>query len=73
MTAQDKLNEIHKIIKQGYTVCFTTYLKQIQVNQKSVDSFRESGIELLKVKGESLFIANGKKYECVDGCKITYN
>lgn len=68
MTILDKINQA---ISQGKKVYFTTYLKCIVVDAKTVAKFKKIGKPALKMVGNSLYIASGSKYVCVDYCNIT--
>lgn len=71
MKAADKLTKILEAIANGKTVTFSTSMRIVPVNAKAVAKFKKVGHDLFKVKGDSLFIARGKHYDCVDGCKVT--
>ena len=70
MNAQEKLNRINEMIAQGCDVYFCTAYKSIKVNAKTVAKFANVGCDLFRVSGNSLFIAAGKRFDCVDGCAI---
>jgi len=71
MNATEKMNKIVETIKSGKTLVFSTYLKHIAVSPKSLAKWEASGHQLFKVSGNSVMMASGKKYNCIDGCKIT--
>ena len=72
MTGLEKIEKIIELIESGKTVSFTTYLKTMPVNLRTLNNFRNAGYELFKSKGNSIYMMKGKKYDCIDGCKITY-
>jgi hypothetical protein len=71
MSATDKMTKIIETIKSGRTLVFSTHLKHVQVSPKTLAKWEASGHNLFKVSGNSVFMARGKNYDCIDGCKIT--
>jgi len=72
MTTQEKINKIIEIIESGRNVYFTTYInKTTVVSKRTLNRFRKAGHELFKAQGNSIMMLNGKKYICMNGCKIT--
>jgi len=69
-TAIDKLTIIMDAINAGKTVYIGTYLHCWKVTAKTLDRWTKAGIELFKVKGNSLYMAFGKRYDCIDFCAI---
>jgi len=72
MTVAKKIEKIVELIEAGSTVTFSTYLRSYPINLKTLNKFRKAGYDLFKADGKSLMMLSGKKYLCVDGCKITY-
>ena len=70
MTAQEKLNKVNELIAQGCDVYFCTAYRSIKVNAKSVANFKKAGCDLIRISGNSLFMAAGKRFDCVDYCAI---
>lgn len=70
LTAEQKLEKILEHLKLGRTIVISTYSKAGQVDQKSVDRFSKAGLPLFKVEGNSLFMARGKSYDCIDYCQF---
>jgi hypothetical protein len=71
MNATEKMTKIVDTIKSGQTLVFSTYLKHISVSPKTLAKWEASGHKLFKVSGDSVLMASGKNYNCIDGCKIT--
>ena len=71
MNAQEKINKMVETIKSGKTLVFSTYLKNIAVSPKTLAKWDASGYQLFKASGDSVLMASGKRYDCIDGCKIT--
>lgn len=71
MTATEKLDRINELIGMGKTLIFSTYLKHAQVSPKAAATWKKNGWTMFKVSGNNLFMASGKKFVCIDGCKIT--
>ena len=72
MTANEKIAKIVETIESGYTVSFTTRLRSYPVNLRTLDKFRKAGYELFKARGNSIYMLNGKRYICMDGCNVTF-
>ena len=71
MTANDKMAKILEVLAAGRVVYISTALRSIKVTNKSVKDFEAINRPLFKVSGESLFISSGKRYDCIDFCRIT--
>jgi len=70
MTAQDKHDAIIAAIESGKVVTVSTYTQSRAIYFKTLKKFREAGIPLFKVSDDSLYMARGKHYDCIDYCKI---
>lgn len=71
MSAKDKVARLLQILADGKTIYITSYGGHTTaIMQKHVLKFREMGREILKAKGESLFLSSGNRYDCIDYCKI---
>lgn len=76
-TAQEVLGWIENRIAEGRTVYIATALNITEITPKNFKRWSDSGSDLFKVSknGDELFIAKGKKYECVwskaFGCQFT--
>lgn len=71
--AEKKLDWIKAAVARGQTVYVCTYTKKTMLNAKAFASFAKAGAVLLKVKGESLYMARGKAFDCIDGCQLIAN
>lgn len=71
MTATDKLSKILETLKAGRTVYISTALRHIKVTARDVAKFDAIGRPLFKADATSLYISAGKRYDCIDFCRIT--
>lgn len=69
--ANDKLAKILEVLAAGRTVYISTALKHVKVTNKNVKQFDAIGRPLFKTDGKSLWISAGKRYDCIDFCRIT--
>ena len=70
MNAADKLNKITEVLNAGRTVYIRTALRNIKVTAKNVRDFAAINRPLFKVSGDSLYISSGKRYDCIDFCRV---
>lgn len=70
VSAQKKLEVIEETLQEGKTVYISTHYKSIEVTPKT---FKRWGNTLFKVSGNSLYIARGKNFDCIDYCKFTFS
>lgn len=70
-TAQQKLDKINEALAEGATIYFSTMTRHYKITQKTVARFAKAGMPLLKVSGDSLYMASGRSYLCMDYCGIT--
>lgn len=71
MTADEKVANLEAYIAEGRTVFFQTALRTWKVDAACVARFAEIGAKVFKAKNGSLWLANGKRFVCADGCRIT--
>lgn len=69
--AKRKLEWIIEKLNTGFTVYVSTYLKSWEITKKTYDKFESLNFPLFKVNKDSIFMASGKKYVCIDYCKIS--
>lgn len=69
-TATDKLNNIVASLEAGKTVYVCTCTKQVKVTPKTFASWVKDGLKLFKVAGNSLYMARGRSFDCIDFCTI---
>ena len=70
MTAAERLQSWIDAISSGKTLYVATYAKCWKIDSKTVAKFSKAGMPVLKAKGESLYMASGKSYVCIDYCGI---
>ena len=71
MTAQEKADRLYAVLAAGKTVDIATQTRTTRVTQKHVRSWAQSGRPLFKADSKSLYMACGKRYDCIDYCQIT--
>lgn len=71
MTPEKKLEWINERIAEGMTVYMATYTQVRSVKASTVRAFARADAELFKISGKSLYVARGRSWDCIDGCKIT--
>jgi hypothetical protein len=69
--AAERLAKILEVLAAGRTVYISTALRAIKITGKNVKQFEAAGRPLFKTDGKSLYISAGKRYDCIDYCKIT--
>jgi hypothetical protein len=72
-TASEKFEAINKNLLAGKTVFIATYTKATKITPKTFKSWEASGHKLFKLAGNSLYMARGKKFDCIDYCSIVFN
>lgn len=68
MTATEKLAKILEVLKAGKTIYVQTTYRAWKITAKDVATFEAANRPLLKVNGNSLYMAVGKRYDCIDYC-----
>lgn len=71
MTAIEKLAMIESALAQGRTVYLSTATRATKLTAKVAAKWTAIGRPVVKVKGTSLYLANGKSYVCADYCAIS--
>ena len=71
MTAQDKINKMIEVIEAGRTVYVTTCTRSTKITKATLARWTKNGHTLLKASGDSMYMASGSKFVCIDYCKIT--
>ncbi len=66
MTGAEKITKIMEIINSGKTVQFRSGLSCINVDSKTVARFQKAGADLFRADGNSLYIASGRRWNCLD-------
>lgn len=70
MNAQQKLEMIQSHINAGRTVFVSTALKSTRITPRTFANWARLGHELFKVKGDTLYMARGRSFDCIDYCAI---
>jgi hypothetical protein len=70
MNAQEKIEKLIAVVKSGKVLHVCTPLRVTLISQSSMDRFDKAGMPLLKAIGDSMYMANGSKYVCIDYCKF---
>lgn len=70
MTAEEKIAKLLEYIRSGRTVWISTAWKCTEITPKTLAEWDKAGLTLLKAKGNSMYIAAGKRFECIDYCDI---
>lgn len=70
MTAQDKISQIKQWLNTGKTVYISTATRTTKITPKTYANWEKSGHELLKASGDSMYMASGRNFVCIDYCKI---
>lgn len=63
--ADRKLAFIKEHLEAGRTVYVQTHLRTWKLSKKHAD--------MVKVSGSSLYMQNGKSWDCIDYCKLSAN
>jgi D-lyxose ketol-isomerase len=71
MTAQEKYDMIINGLNARKNVYISTSLRSWKITPMVKEKWDSRGLELFKVKNNSLYMANGKKFVCIDYCAIT--
>ena len=71
--AKELLQRILNHIENGGTVYICTPLRKTYINKKVNERFKKAGYELIKEKNNSLYLASGKKFVCIDYCDFIFD
>jgi len=69
--AKAKIDSMLAAIESGSVVYISTHTRSTKINKAALDRWTKAGLELLKASGESMYMASGRKFVCIDYCKIT--
>jgi hypothetical protein len=72
MNAAEKIGKIVETIKSGHTVYVTTATRSTKITPNTLKKWDEAGHELFRASGDSMYMASGNKFVCIDYCKITF-
>jgi predicted secreted protein len=71
MSAADKISKILELINAGRTVYVSTMTRCTKLDKRALDRFAKGGHTMLKAVGNSMYMAAGSKFVCIDLCKFT--
>lgn len=71
MNAIQKLVQITRELTNGNAIYVTTMTRSMVVTPKQFFRCKAKGVDVFKVKGASLYLMTGKRYDCIDFCRIT--
>jgi len=72
MTPAERIKKIIGLVESGKTLYFSTPYRSIIVTPATLRRYKASGRTLFKSDKASSYIASGRSFLCIDGCKITY-
>ena len=70
MTAKEKYTAIMNALQNDCVVTVSTMTTTRALYFRTLKKFMEAGVPLMKVSDNSLYLARGKHYDCIDYCKI---
>jgi hypothetical protein len=71
MTPDKKVEKLIEVLNAGKTVYIQSCTRITKIALKDLRKFDAIGRPLFKTDGKSLFMSVGKRYDCIDYCKIT--
>jgi hypothetical protein len=69
--AQKRLNAINESLDLGRTVLVRTATRTYKITPKTAAKWKAAGNLLFKVSGNSLYMASGSKFVCIDYTTLT--
>lgn len=69
--AENKLMAIGGTLLSGRTVIVSTHTHATQITPATAKRWADNGHALFRIRGESLYMASGKRWVCVDWCRFT--
>lgn len=69
--AAETLARITDALASGKTIYVSTALRHIKVTPKTAAQFAAANHPLFKASNKSLYMAVGRRYDCIDYCQIT--
>lgn len=70
MNAEQRIQKLLDLINSGKTVLIGTALRVTKINKKTLTKWEKSGHTLLKSEKDSMFMAQGNKFVCIDYCSF---
>ena len=71
MTATEKLDLINNALAAGKTVMISTMTRATKVTPKNAKKWAANGWTMFKLDGNSLLMAAGRRFDCIDYCRIS--
>jgi hypothetical protein len=69
-TAAERIQSLFDALSAGKTVYICTCTRATKITQKNVKAWEAYGRPILKAAGNSMYMAVGKRYDCIDYCSI---
>lgn len=70
-TPAELLTWITDALESGKTVYVSTALRVTKVTPKTAQQFLKTGRPVFRASDKSLYMAVGRRYDCIDFCQIT--
>lgn len=70
-TPAELLSWITESLDSGKTVYISTALRTTKVTPKTAQQFMKVGRPIFRASDKSLYMAVGRRYDCIDYCQIT--
>ena len=70
-TSAELLSWITESLESGKTVYVSTALRTTKVTPKTAQQFMKVGRPIFRASDKSLYMAVGRRYDCIDYCQIT--
>ena len=70
-TAAETLGWITNALASGKTICVATSTRVTMVTPKIAAQFAAAGRPIFRASDKSLYMAVGRRYDCIDYCSIT--
>jgi len=68
---KSKIDSMLAAIESGSVVYISTHTRSTRIDKAALNRWTKAGLELLKSSGGSMYMATGRKFVCIDYCKIT--
>lgn len=72
-TADKKMAWIGNMLAAGRTVYVSTMTRVTKITPATARKWEANGHTLFKVSGNSLYMARGSKFDCIDYCELRAN
>ena len=70
MTATEKLDAISKALEAGRTIYVRTHTHSTKVTPRTAARFAATGRPVFKATGNDLWMTSGRKYVCINWCRV---